>query len=47
MICKDHNLVWTLGTFAYAILECWLGKTKKVEANSVFEMVFKYIFKEE
>lgn len=46
-MCHDHNLVWTILSFCYAMFECWLGKTNKVEANSTLEMIFKYIFKKE
>lgn len=29
--------------FAYSILETWLGKTKKVVANSSWELVFNLL----
>lgn len=27
----------------YMAIECWIGKTKKIEANSILELIFNVI----
>jgi hypothetical protein len=34
-----------LGLVAYAMLEAWLGRTKKVESNSLLELIWRVFLK--
>jgi hypothetical protein len=38
---EDHPQ-W-VGIFLYSILEAWLGRTKKINASSVIEVIFNLI----
>jgi hypothetical protein len=39
----EYVSIIIVSQLAYMGLECWLGKTKKIEANSILELIFNLI----